>query len=96
MKVNAGKQINKQPTAKEISRAEVEAKLKAKFGKIPTRKKREVKIEEKVELKTGPLSPAEEKAEKKVLTGERLKNILKNGGFQFSEAERKALGSILK
>lgn len=85
---------------KAIEQEKVKARLQAKFGK--DFKKKEVK--EDVELNSKGVKNSNEKDFGDIAsndpnssaTQEKLKHILKRGGFEFNQKERKALASILK
>jgi len=104
MKVNASKQQQLQSKPKKMSKADIEQMVKAKFGKV-AQKKAPPPIEEKVELssKKGVSNSDEENfgdihknSPDSEVTQEKLKSILKGGGFNFNDRERKALSEILK
>lgn len=106
MKVNAqtSNEMKKPETPKKMSNDDIAAKIQAKFGKLAEVKKAIPPVVDKVDIaKKGVVSSKEEdfgdvgkndpKAE---VTQEKLKSILQNGGFQFNDRERQALGQILK
>lgn len=87
------------------SNEDIKAKLAAKFGdklKLPEKKK--VQVEKKVELTGRGIKSSDDKDFGDVksndpdaeMTQEKLRTILKMGGFDFNEKERSALRTILK
>ena len=102
MKVTSGNSQNQVSKAPEkLSSDDIAAKVAAKFGKEAQVKKAAPKPDPdtKVELNTqeavahsdiGNNDPNSE------LTKEKLRGLLKAGGFDFNDKERKALSQILK
>ena len=95
--------------SEKMSRADVQEKIKQKFGdsfKAPVKKTEPV--EDKVEIQTKKTDVTEEEAHVGLksdigkndpdseVTQEKLKSLLQTGAFQFNDRERKALGEILK
>lgn len=104
MKVNAHSPQTAPDKSKpqRLSKEELQARVAAKFGKSAEVKKLEPKPDT-VELNTkgvknsgeedfGDIGKNDPSSE---VTREKLKSILKNGGFDFNDRERKALGQIL-
>ena len=109
MKVNAHSQAlanqssTKQGTKpQKLSNDEIANKIKAKFGKVAEIKKAP-EIKDSVELNSKGVVSSDEENFGDVkennpaseVTQEKLKSILKSGGFNFNDKERKALGQIL-
>lgn len=107
MKVQEPRQGKNNSLKKKVSKEEVLAKIKEKFGKDLGKKPVEKsEIKDKLELSSrgkGVKNSQEEgfgdagrdKPDNK-FTQDKLKNILKTGSFQFSERERATLSKILK
>lgn len=106
MKVNAqtSNQTKKSQTPGKMSNDDIAAKIQAKFGKVAEVKEAIPPVVDKVEVgKKGVVSSDEEdfgdigkNIPTAKVTQEKLKSILQNGGFQFNDRERQALGQILK
>lgn len=102
MKVNAGsaQSINNKP--KKMSKEDIEARVRAKFGKVAEKKAPEPKPDT-TEIHSKGVSHSDEESFGDIkqndpgsdITQEKLRGILKNGGFNFNDKERKALGQIL-
>lgn len=106
MKVESKQSTKITNGAKKLSPDEIKAKIKSKFGKDLNEKP---KMKEEVptdtaDIKTKGVSSSKEANFGDVgkndpnsdLTQNKLKDLLKTGGFQFNERERKALSQILK
>ena len=88
---------------KKLSKEDIDAKIKAKFGEKAEKKKApEEKVEfsdkSKAKAKEGESTMGDIGSNKPdaAETREKLKSILKMGGFDFNDKERKALATILK
>jgi DNA-directed RNA polymerase specialized sigma subunit len=107
MKVNSAQSQNIAKTPKKPSKEDIEAKIKAKFGVDMEKKKAEkakaaqkdvvVSIDKKGEKEVsaegfGDIKKNDPNSE---VTQEKLRTILKRGGFEFNPKERKALQAIL-
>lgn len=102
MKVNAQPQQNAQSMRpKKKTKADIEAMVKAKFGKVAEKKAPPPKPQVEINSKGVKNSDEEDFGDIKKndptseITQEKLRGILKSGGFQFNDKERKALGQIL-
>ncbi|MBT4790748.1 MAG: hypothetical protein HON90_04190 [Halobacteriovoraceae bacterium] len=104
MKVNPDSQLNNSKPQKKLSKNDIQQKIQAKFGEKAQVKKAKPPVVDKVELESsgvkssnkpgfGDVGVNDPNAE---MTQEKLKGILKSGGFDFNERERKALTTILK
>ncbi len=103
MKVQPNVSKNSDPAKKAMSQDDVKAKIMAKFGKDLTKKPKATVDKVELSSKKGVTNSDEENfgdigknIPDSAVTQERLKSILKNGGFQFNEKERQALSTILK
>jgi hypothetical protein len=85
-----------------LSKAEIEAKIMARFGDKAQKKvapeKPKVEISNSAkdsveEVTTGDIGTNNPDSD---ITQEKLKSILKSGGFGFNDRERKVLANILK
>jgi DNA-directed RNA polymerase specialized sigma subunit len=104
MKVNSAQSQNNPKASKKPSKAEIEAKIKAKFG-VDMEKKKAAKNEKDVVVSIDKKGNKEVSAEgfgdiknndpNSEVTQEKLRSILKTGGFDFNPKERKALQDIL-
>lgn len=99
MKVQSNQSTNITKPNSKLSKADIQAKIKAKFGekadpKIlkPVKDKVDLKMPNKLETMTDE----NKESSKAEITQERLKGILEAGAFGFNEKERRALGKILK
>ena len=85
-----------------LSKSEIEAKIKARFGDKAQKKAPPEKP--KVELSNSAKEASEDFVTGDIgsnnpesdVTQEKLKSILKSGGFGFNDRERKVLANILK
>lgn len=87
--------IKMEQSAEKTKKADIQARIQARFG-------------DKAKIKAAPPKPdtaevgnslnGEKKSAESAseVTRERLRGMLKMGGFKFSDKERKALGQILK
>jgi len=104
MKVNADSltQTNASPGSPKMSKDDIAAKVRAKFGAVAQVKKAQP-VEDKVEIHSKGVKNSDEEDFGDVkknrpdaeVTQEKLKSILSNGGFEFNEKERNALSQIL-
>lgn len=106
MKVSAGSaQINSQAKPKKLSPEELRERVSAKFGEkaqlvkpqpkppVDTAEVKTKGVKNSTEEDFGDIAKNDPKSE---VTQEKLKTILKNGGFNFNDRERQALSEILK
>ena len=104
LKVTPGQGLNHAPkSSKKLSADEIAAKVASKFGKEAVIKKKDppkpsaevdtADIHSKETVAHGDIGKNDPNSE---LTREKLKGILKGGGFNFNDKERKALAQILK
>ncbi|MFT6632167.1 MAG: hypothetical protein ACJAS4_002129 [Bacteriovoracaceae bacterium] len=103
MKVESEQSTKITTAPRKMSPDEIKARIKSKFGKDLSKKKPIKAVEDKVEVskqakKTGetPIGDIGSNDPKSDMTQSKIKGLLRNGGFEFSEGERKALSSILK
>lgn len=102
MKVQTPKHTKITKIAKKLSKEEVQARIKAKFGKDVQKKKPVAKDKTDIETKgvkssddedfgdVGSNNPANQ------ITHDKIKDLLKTGAFKFSDRERATLSKILK
>lgn len=92
------------PANKKLTKEQIKAKLSEKFGeKIRTQGPKKQKTEDSVEVKgkptvdhTGLKTDIATNDPSSAETQEKLRSILKSGGFDFNQKERKALADILE
>lgn len=102
VKSSNNKDITLKPK-KKLNKADIEAKLKAKFGdKVAPKKSKPVADKTELSSKKGVSSSNDDEFgdlgtndPSSEATQEKLKDILKTGAFAFNEKERKTLSSIL-
>ena len=95
--------------SKKLSKEEILAKVKGKFGKTAAPKKTPPKSQAEISNISDKAKAKSKKDEgesvagdiknndpNSVVTQEKLKNILKTGAFNFSDQERQTLSKILK
>ena len=100
MKVTSGNS-NRLEAPKKLSAEDIAAKVARKFGKeaevkkaSPTPKQEDsAEISKKETLAHGDIGENNPNSD---VTREKLKGLLKSGGFDFNDKERKALAQILK
>ncbi|MBD65469.1 MAG: hypothetical protein CME62_09700 [Halobacteriovoraceae bacterium] len=103
MKVSQGDiPASSKKAPKKLSQEDIKAKIAAKFGEKAKPQKAVPK--EKVEINSKGVSHSSEENfgdiqgnnPESEVTQEKLKDLLKSGGFHFNDRERKVLGEILK
>ena len=87
-----------QKSSQKLTKAEVEAKLAEKFGKIPKKKAPKKPVEDQVDVNSKDMMLKSDIANNNPdasETREKLRQILKTGAFEFNSKERNALDKIL-